>query len=411
VLHVGLTGGIGSGKSTVARLLQKLGATVIDADVVAREVVEPGTPTLAAVAERFGPDVVRPDGSLDRAALAAIVFPDPAALADLDRITGPAIAERVEVLRQAADPHTISVYDMPLLVERRLWPREHLTIVVGADAETRVLRLVEQRGLDAVDARHRMARQASDAERRAAADVWVDNDGDLEVTEAQVRRLWFDRLVPYNANLLTGSRSPRPPLAVVDPDPSWDAQAARLVARLTDTLTPRAVRIDHVGSTSVPKLPAKDVIDLQIGVPSLTEADESGFVADLTTRGFVRLAEISADIAHIPDGRPVQWGKRFHVSMDPGRAANIHIREVGSPGWRFALQFRDWLRANPDARHRYASLKQALAAGAPNAGEYAEAKEPWFADAYPRVVDWAGRTGWSDDPRRSALPCRPTTAS
>lgn len=398
MLDVGLTGGIGSGKSTVAQLLQELGATVIDADVVAREVVEPGTPTLAAVAERFGNQLIRPDGSLDRAALAGIVFPDPAALADLDRITGPAIAERVEALRRSADPHTISVYDMPLLVERRLWPREHLTIVVGADAETRVRRLVEQRGLDAADARHRMARQASDAERRAAADVWVDNDGDLAVTQAQVRRLWFDRLVPYNANLLTGSRSRRPALAVVEPDPSWPVQAARLVARLAHALTPRAVRIDHVGSTSVPNLPAKDVIDLQIGVASLRDADESGFVADLTERGFVRLTEISADSAQTPDGDPIQWAKRLHASMDPGRAANIHIREVGSPGWRFALQFRDWLRAKPDARHRYASLKQALAAGAPNAGEYAEAKEPWFADAYPHVVDWARRTGWTEEP-------------
>jgi dephospho-CoA kinase len=397
VLDVGLTGGIGSGKSTVARLLRGLGATVIDADAVAREVVEPGTPTLAAIAERFGPDLLRPDGSLDRAALAAIVFPDPAALGDLDRITGPAIAERVEDLRRSADPHTISVYDMPLLVERRLWPREHLTVVVGADPETRVRRLVGQRGLDPADARHRMARQASDAERRAAADVWVDNDGDLAATEAQVRRLWFDRLVPYNANLLTGNRSRRPPLAVVDPVASWPAQAARLVARLADALTPRVVRVDHVGSTSVPNLPAKDVIDLQIGVTSLADADDPGFVADLTERGFVRLPEISADRSHTSDGDPAQWAKRFHASMDPGRAANVHIREVGSAGWLFALQFRDWLRANPSARHRYASLKQALAAGAPNAAEYAEAKEPRFADAYPQVMDWARRSGWTDE--------------
>jgi dephospho-CoA kinase len=397
VLDVGLTGGIGSGKSTVAQLLRGLGATVIDADVVAREVVEPGTPTLAAIAERFGNQLIRPDGSLDRAGLAAIVFPDPVALADLDRITGPAIAERVEELRRSADPYTISVYDMPLLVERRLWPREHLTVVVGAAAETRVRRLVDQRGLDAADARHRIARQATDAERRAAADVWVDNDGDLAATEAQVRRLWFDRLVPYNANILTGNRSPRPPLAVVAPDPSWPAQAARLVARVAQALTRRAVRVDHVGSTSVPGLPAKDVIDLQIGVASLTDADESGFVADLTERGFVRLPELTADAPHTPEGDPAQWAKRLHVSMDPGRAANVHIREIGSPGWRFALQFRDWLRANPDARHRYASLKQALAAGAPNLAEYAEAKEPWFADAYAQVVDWARRTGWTED--------------
>ena len=158
MLDVGLTGGIGSGKSTVARLFRDLGATVIDADVVAREVVEPGTPTLAAIADRFGSHLVGGDGALDRAGLAALVFPDPAALADLDRITGPAIAARVEQLRAAADPSAISVYDMPLLVERRLWPREHLTVVVGATEDTRVRRLVEQRGLDEADARHRIAR-------------------------------------------------------------------------------------------------------------------------------------------------------------------------------------------------------------------------------------------------------------
>jgi dephospho-CoA kinase len=236
---------------------------------------------------------------------------------------------------------------MPLLVERRLWPREHLTVVVGADAETRVRRLVDQRRLDVADVRHRIARQASDAERRAAADVWVDNDGDLSATEAQVRRLWFDRLVPYNANLLTGTGSPRPPLAVVDPDASWPDQADRLVARVAHALTPRAVRVDHVGSTSVPNLPAKDVIDLQIGVASLADADESGFVADLTERGFIRLPEMTADSPHTPDIDSAHWAKRFHVSMDPGRAANIHIREIGSPGWRFALQFRDWLRGEP----------------------------------------------------------------
>src|SRR6478735_3617810 len=237
MLDVGLTGGIGSGKSTVAAALRELGAQVIDADVVAREVVEPGRPTLAAVAERFGAHLIRPDGSLDRPALAAIVFPDPAALADLDRITGPAITARVRELRAASDVQAVSVYDMPLLVERRLWPHEHLSVVVGADTETRVRRLVDQRGLDEADARHRIARQATDDERRAAADVWVDNDGTVEATREQVRALWFDRLVPFNAHLLTGTRAARADRPSIAPaDPTWPAQAARLVARLADAL-------------------------------------------------------------------------------------------------------------------------------------------------------------------------------
>jgi dephospho-CoA kinase len=388
VLDVGVTGGIGSGKSTVARLFRDLGATLIDADVVAREVVEPGTPTLAAIADRFGAHLVGADGALDRAGLAAVVFPDPAALADLDRITGPAIAARVEELRAAADASAISVYDMPLLVERGLWPREHLTVVVGATEDTRVRRLVEQRGLDAADARHRIARQATDAQRRAAADVWVDNDGDLAATEAQVRDVWWNRLVPFNANLLAGVRSRPARLAVVDRDREWPAEAARLVARIADALGERAVAIEHVGSTSVPGLPAKDVIDLQVGVSSLDVADDPGFVADLARRGFVRVDGVTQDTPHPPGADPRRWTKRFHASMDPGRVANVHVREVGSPGWEFATQFRDWLRANPEHRDRYASLKRALAAGAPSAEAYAEAKEPWFADAYPAVMSW-----------------------
>ena len=397
MLDVGLTGGIGSGKSTVAAALRELGAHVIDGDVVAREVVEPGRPTLAAVAERFGAQLIRPDGSLDRPALAAIVFPDPAALADLDRITGPAITARVRELRAASDVQAVSVYDMPLLVERRLWPHEHLSVVVGADTETRVRRLVDQRGLDEADARHRIARQATDEERRAAADVWVDNDGAVEATRDQVRALWFHRLVPFNAHLLTGTRAARADRPrIVPPDPTWPAQADRLVARIADALGDRAVRIEHIGSTSVPGLAAKDVVDLQVGVAALADADAPGFVADLTQRGFVRIAGVLTDTPHPATDDPSGWAKRFHGSMDPGRAANVHIREIGSPGWVFALQFRDWLRVEPQALAHYASLKRALAAGAPSTTEYAEAKEPWFADAYPRVVDWARRTGWTD---------------
>ena len=397
MLDVGLTGGIGSGKSTVAAALRGLGAHVIDADVVAREVVEPGRPTLAAIAERFGAHLVRPDGSLDRAALAAIVFPDPAALADLDRITGPAITARVRELRAASDVQAVSVYDMPLLVERRLWPHEHLSVVVGADTETRVRRLVDQRGLDEADARHRIARQATDEERRAAADVWVDNDGTVEATRDQVRALWFDRLVPFNAHLLTGTRAARADRpSIVQPDPTWPAQADRLVARIADALGRRAPRIEHIGSTSVAGLAAKDVIDLQVGVATLADADDPLFVDDLTERGFVRVPELWHDNPHPRDGDVRRWAKRFHASMDPSRVANVHVREIGSPGWVFALQFRDWLRADADERDRYASLKRALAAGVPDTEEYAEAKEPWFDDAYPRVVDWARRTGWTD---------------
>lgn len=396
MLTVGLTGGIGSGKSTTAAQLRSLGATVIDADVVAREVVEPGTPTLAAVAARFGADVVRPDGSLDRAGLATIVFGDPAALADLDRITEPAIAARVATLRAAVPSDRVTVFDMPLLVERRLWPHEHLTVVVGAEVETRVQRLVEQRGLTQEDARRRVATQATDAERRAAADVWVDNGGSRSVTEEQVRQLWASRLRPYEKNLQAGRRSLRPEQeAVVAPDPAWPEQGARLVAKITDALGDLVTDVQHIGSTSVPGLLAKDVIDLQVGVHRLADADDPPFADVLRARGFVRIPSVTEDRVHAAGDGSSAWSKRLYAGMDPGRVANVHIREAGSSGWRYALTFRDWLRAVPEARDEYARDKRRLLASTNSTTAYAAAKEPWFDQAYHRALAWADECGWT----------------
>ena len=189
MIRVGLTGGIGSGKSTVARLLAEHGALVIDADQIAREVVEPGQPALKEVAERFGPDVITTDGSLDRAALAAIVFADAAALADLNAITHPRIAVRTAQLIAAAPDDAVVVYDMPLLVENDLAEGWDHVIVVEADREVRVRRLIE-RGLDEADIEARMSRQASDEQRRAVADVVIDNSGDLDSLRAQVDHTW-----------------------------------------------------------------------------------------------------------------------------------------------------------------------------------------------------------------------------
>ena len=395
MLRVGLTGGIGSGKSTVARRLEELGAVVVDADAVAREVVEPGEPTLAVIAARFGGALIRPDGTLDRAALAAIVFPDPEALADLDAITGPAISTRVQTLRSAVSPDRVNVFDMPLLVERGLWPAEHLAIVVSAAVETRVGRLVTQRGLAEADARHRIAAQASDEQRREAADVWIDNEGSPESTLEQVDAVWAVRLAPYDANLRTGTRSRRPESGsiVVDPDPDWAAEGRRLVAKLVETLGDTVARVDHIGSTSVPDLIAKDVIDLQIGLGFLTDADAPEFVADLLARGFVRTEGNAGDTPH--GGHPVtSWAKRFFGSMDPGRVAHVHVREVGSPGWEFALLFRDWMRADGAAREAYAAEKQRILAQVTTTSDYVVAKEPWFDAAYAAAWAWARRTGW-----------------
>jgi dephospho-CoA kinase len=397
VLRVGVTGGIGSGKSTVSRRLGELGAHVVDADAVAREVVEPGEPTLIRIRERFGETVISPDGSLDRAALAAIVFPDRAALDDLDSITGPAIAARVAARRAAAPSGTVSVYDMPLLVERGLWVHEHLSVVVEADAETRVRRLVEQRGLDEADARHRIAAQASDAERRAVADVVLDNSGSPADLVAAVDDLWRGRIQPYAANLAESRRSRRPDRnAVVEPRDDWGPKGARVVARIGAALARSGVatEVSHIGSTSVPGLPAKDVIDVQVGVRHLADADRDDVGAALRDAGYVFTHGNHADTPHPAGADPEQWRKRFLGGCDPGVVVHVHVREHGSTGWRFALLFRDWLTHEPAERDAYAAEKRRLLAADDRTDAYVEAKEPWFEDAWHRADEWAERTGW-----------------
>ena len=197
VLRIGLTGGIGSGKSTVSRLLEQRGAVIVDADAIAREVVAPGTRGLAAVTEAFGDGVVAPDGSLDRPALAAVVFADPEARKRLDAIVHPLVRARATEVAAAAPAAAVVVNDVPLLVETGQAGSYDLVLVVEADPATRVARLV-QRGLTAEDARARMAAQATDEQRRAVADVVLDNSGTPEELEAQVDRFWADRVAPVS---------------------------------------------------------------------------------------------------------------------------------------------------------------------------------------------------------------------
>lgn len=391
MLRVGLTGGIGSGKSTVAQRLSSLGAVVIDADVLAREVVAPGTSGLAAIADRFGDGVLDDEGALNRPALGAIVFGDEGARRDLEAITHPRIAERTRELVEAAPADAVVVHDVPLLVEKHYGPGYHLVVVVGADAEMRVRRLQQTRGMTEADARSRIAAQATDEQRRAAADVWLANDGARDALLAAVDDLWTARLVPFEENVRHGIRSRRPEqLTLMSSDPTWPAQATRLVERLQRAFGDVAVTVDHVGSTAVPGLVAKDVIDLQVGVRSLAEADDPALLERLAAAGFPRAAGIDHDNAK--DGTP--WPKRMHGNADPARVTHVHVREVGAPGWRWALVFRDWLRADPEAREEYAAEKQRIAATGATVSEYAEAKEPWFDAVHERAGSWARSTGW-----------------
>ncbi len=194
MLLVGLTGGIASGKSVVAARLAQHGAVVVDADRIAREVVEPGTPALARIAEVFGPGVIASDGSLDRPALGAIIFADAERRHELNAITHPAVralsAERFAAAGRA-DPHAVVVYDVPLLAEGRIGDREFdRVVVVEADDDVRVRRMVELRGMSEEDARARIASQATNAERRAIADHVIDSGGTLDETLERADALW-----------------------------------------------------------------------------------------------------------------------------------------------------------------------------------------------------------------------------
>ena len=190
VLRIGLTGGIGSGKSTVAAMLADLGAIVIDADAIAREIVEPGEPALAALVTEFGPRILREDGSLNRGELAALAFSDPAGTARLNAIMHPRIRQESERrLADASDAPAV-VYDMPLLFETGQQALVDSVIVVDVPEELQVARAVGVRGLDEADVRRRMAVQIDRDERLAGADIVIDNSGTIDETRTQVARAW-----------------------------------------------------------------------------------------------------------------------------------------------------------------------------------------------------------------------------
>ncbi|MGW0494031.1 dephospho-CoA kinase [Streptomyces sp. NPDC003007] len=202
MLKVGLTGGIGAGKSEVSRLLVECGAVLIDADRIAREVVAPGTPGLASVVEAFGEEILAEDGSLDRPRLGAIVFADAQKLATLNAIVHPLVGARSRELEEAAAEDAVVVHDVPLLTETGLAPLYDLVIVVDAAPETQLDRLVRLRGMTEEDARARMAAQATRERRREIADIVIDNDVPLRELEQRVTDVW--------AELVRRSRASRP---------------------------------------------------------------------------------------------------------------------------------------------------------------------------------------------------------
>ncbi|MGN6301600.1 MAG: dephospho-CoA kinase [Angustibacter sp.] len=393
MLRIGLTGGIGAGKSTVAEVLRSLGAVVVDADVLAREVVAPGSEGLAAVAAEFGPDVVGSDGALDRPALARLVFGDPARRARLEAITHPLVARRTAELVAAAAPNSVVVHDVPLIVEKHMGALYHLVVVVDAPEEVRVRRLVASRPMTVDDARARIAAQATHGQRRAAADVWVDTDRDPDAVAAEATRLWHERLLPFEHNVRTRTVVRRPErVELVERHDEWVAAAQRLADRIARAAGDLGRGVEHIGSTAVAGLPAKPVIDLQLAVADLGAAD--ALAEALADAGFPLLGAKHDTAVRDVDPEPDHWAKRLHGGADPGVVVHLHVREVAGPGWRMALLLRDWLRAEAGERAAYAAQKQALAASGLSASEYAEAKEAWWGPAHQRALAWAAATGW-----------------
>lgn len=393
MLYVGLTGGIAAGKSAVASRLASLGAIVIDADRLARDVVAPGTDGLAEVVATFGPRVLGVDGALDRARLASDVFADDTARRRLEAIIHPRVRSRTAELVAAVPERAVVVNDVPLLAEVGLAPTYHLVVVVEAPAAIRAARLVNGRGMAEDEATARIAAQTSDDRRRAVADVVLDGSRDLAALHSQVDGLWRDRLAPFEENVWQC----RVPARVAQPrlvpwDPTWPAQYQRIAARLHHAMGEYARRIDHVGSTAIGGIAAKDVIDVQVTVVDLADADARR--AALEVAGFVRPPGEWLDNPKPQHPDPTMWRKRFHQNADPARPANIHLRRAGSPGWRYALLFRDWMRAEPSEATAYEAEKLRLAATSTATVGYAEAKEPWFDAAAARAEKWAATTGW-----------------
>ncbi|QDO88858.1 dephospho-CoA kinase [Ornithinimicrobium ciconiae] len=298
LLRIGLSGGIGSGKSTVSRTLSGQGAIIIDADQLARQVVEPGTPGLEAIAQRFGSGILTGDGTLDRPALGRIVFGDTAARRDLEAITHPLIAQRTREEIEAAPPGSIVVHDVPLLVEAGYAPRYHLVIIVGASWQTRLARLVSHRGMDRAEARARIEAQAGDEERRAVADVWLDNEGTVTQLQRATRVLYAERLVPFLANLERG-------VGLQTQEVPGPQEVQRLTARLQHLLG------DHLdGDLLLDPGTASLLVPLAPGVTA-------GAVRERLARG----------------GFP-GVGQARHASADPGRPVVLTLREhtVGADG-------------------------------------------------------------------------------
>lgn len=310
-LLLGLTGGIGAGKSTVAALFRSRGAGVVDADAIAREVVEPGEPALAALAAEFGDGVLTEDGALDRAALASLAFADAERTAALNAIMHPAIGERTAAKLTALGDHDVVVHDVPLLVENGMTGRYHLSVLVDVPADIRLARLTTTRGLDAEDARRRIRAQADDDARYLACDVLLDNSTSPEELEARFAQLWNERIDPFRRNRADGVPAPFRQIPSDEAStPAQEAAGARLLARIDHAATAAGLRVS--GTVQ----PGPDHVRIELTAQGPAPAAGSPQPA-------ARLPRVLADVGFAP----VRGAEDRFANTDPGRPAIVTLGE------------------------------------------------------------------------------------
>lgn len=300
MLSLGLTGGIAAGKSLLSHRFRQLGAVVIDADRLARDVVASGTPGLAAVVARFGAEVLAADGSLDRPRLGSIVFSDPQARADLNGIVHPLVRAAAAAMEAEAGPDNVVVQDIPLLVETGQASAFHLVVVVEAPEEERLARMVAQRGMSREDAVARIAAQASDAERAAVADVRIVNDGSAEQAVARLDELWHERILPFAAGL--AGRVPAPRRS--SNHPADIAALERAAARIKRTVGQRA---------------ATNIVMTHLEVRAAAPAPELPQL--LAGAGYFPIPDGARGSFPSPDGGEA----KLFASADPGNPAVVHL--------------------------------------------------------------------------------------
>lgn len=318
MLRIGLTGGIAAGKSAVARRLAELGGVLVDADVLAREVVLPGTEGLAEIASTFGRSVLLPDGSLDRPALGRLVFDDSGARERLNAIIHPRVRLRAAGMIDAADADAIIVEDIPLLVETGQAARFHLVLVVDAPDDVRIERLVHQRGMQRHDAQQRLAAQAGRQERLREADAVVVNDRTLEDLLRAVEVLWHRRIVPFRDNLRAGT--PAPPRSGDTPVPGVSGTVGlsrRVRAKLVETL-PEGVEVVEVAAagSNGDTVPATFRVSPEPGTVSR-------IVDAVAAAGFPPMSSNGTDAG--------EDGRFRHRSADPGVEVLIVVEAMPAP--------------------------------------------------------------------------------